>query len=320
MAGGRRTARRFLDPLVLGLWPLTPERRERLLGLLCAGGLLVVWVSFHLMARLTSRQSLTAWDVAALRYGGAFLTALPLVAWLGLPRMAWRRVPVVVGLAGFGFPLCAYAGYQLAPAAHGATIMAAGLPVVAMLLGHALGITRIGWRQGAGLGLVTASGLLLVAVTSGLYARAWVGDLLFLAAISAWAVYTLLVGRWRLQALQVTLTIALLAAPIYLPVWWLWLPSGMAEASWGVILYQMAYHGAGATVLAMFLYTRTVHGIGAGPTTMIGAVVPALAALFAWPLLGEALPPLGLLAVALACGGMLLGVSRGGGGGAQSSR
>ena len=49
---------------------MTPERRDRLLGWLCAGGLLVVWVSFHLMARLTSRQSLTSWDVAALRYGG----------------------------------------------------------------------------------------------------------------------------------------------------------------------------------------------------------------------------------------------------------
>ena len=285
---------------------------DRLLGWLCAGGLLVVWVSFHLMARLTSRQSLTAWDVAALRYGGAFLTALPLLAWRGVPRMPWRRVPVVLGLAGFGFPLGAYAGYQLAPAAHGATIMAAGLPVIALLLARALGLARIGWRQALGLLLVTLSGLLLVAVTSGIYARAWVGDLLFLAAIACWAVFTLLVGRWRLQALEVTLTIALLAAPIYLPVWWLLLPSGMAQASWGVVLYQMAFHGAGATVLAMFLYTRTVHSIGAGPTTMIGAVVPALAALFAWPLLGEALPPLGLLAVALACVGMLLGVAGGG--------
>ena len=296
---------------------MTPERRDRLLGWLCAGGLLVVWVSFHLMARLTSRQSLTSWDVAALRYGGAFLTALPLLAWHGVPRMPWRRVPVVLGLAGFGFPLGAYAGYQLAPAAHGATIMAAGLPVIAMLLAQLLGIARIGWRQGAGLLLVTLSGVLLVAVTSGLYARAWVGDLLFLAAIACWAVYTLLVGRWRISALDVTLTIALLAAPIYLPIWFLFLPSGMAQASWGVILYQMAYHGAGATVLAMFLYTRTVHSIGAARTTMIGAVVPALAALFAWPLLGEALPPLGLLAVALACAGMLLGVAKGGGGGAK---
>ena len=42
---------------------------------------------------------------------------------------------------------------------------------------------------------------------------------------------------------------------------------------------------------------------------MVGAVVPALSALAAWPLLGEALPPLGLLAVLLVSAGMVLGVA-----------
>ena len=57
--------------------------------------------------------------------------------------------------------------------------------------------------------------------------------------------------------------------------------------------------------------TTAVTLIGPGPTTMIGAVVPALSALAAWPLLGEALPPLGLLAVLLVSGGMVLGVAGG---------
>ena len=54
--------------------------------------------------------------------------------------------------------------------------------------------------------------------------------------------------------------------------------------------------------------------IGPGPTTMIGAAVPVLSALAAWPLLGEALPPLGLLAVLLVSAGMVLGVAGAGGG------
>ena len=49
--------------------------------------------------------------------------------------------------------------------------------------------------------------------------------------------------------------------------------------------------------------------LGAGPTTSITAAVPALAALGAWPLLGEPLGAFGLLGVALVCVGMLLGVS-----------
>ena len=43
----------------------------------------------------------------------------------------------------------------------------------------------------------------------------------------------------------------------------------------------------------------------------VSLAAPLIVALLAWPLLGEALPPLGLLAVALACAGMLLGVAGG---------
>ena len=45
-------------------------------------------------------------------------------------------------------------------------------------------------------------------------------------------------------------------------------------------------------ILAGFPAELVVTLIGPGPTTMVGAAVPAFSALAAWPLLGEALPPL----------------------------
>ena len=139
------------------------------------------------MSRLTTSQGLTAWDVAALRFAGAFLTVLPIVLWRGWPRMAPARIPAVPVFAGFGFPLCAYAGYRFAPAAHGATVMAAGLPVAAALLGAAMGQGRISPRRAASLAVVVA-GSLLLAVAGGATAAdagAWRGDLLFLAAVTS---------------------------------------------------------------------------------------------------------------------------------------
>ncbi|HYF07054.1 MAG TPA: DMT family transporter [Acetobacteraceae bacterium] len=277
---------------------------------ICAGALLLVWVAFHLMSRFTTQQALTAWDVAALRYAGAFLCALPLLAWHGLPRLAPGRAALVLVFAGFGFPLGAYAGYQLAPAAHGATVMAAGLPVVAALLGAALRQSRLTGRRALSLATVVAGSLLLGITTSGVYAGAWRGDLLFLAAVSSWAVFTVLVQRWQLSALDTTLAIGLLAAPIFLPVWWLALPSGMSGASWQAIVTQLVFQGAFASVIAGILYTRCVTALGPGTTTMIGAAVPALAALLAWPLLGEVLPVLGLVAIGLVTAGLLLAVGR----------
>jgi drug/metabolite transporter (DMT)-like permease len=284
--------------------------RERRIGWLCAGLLLLVWASFHLVSRFIVRDGLTPWDVAMLRYAGAFACVLPLLALHGRPRIAPRRLPAILVFAGFGFPLCAYAGYQLAPAAHGATVMAAGLPAVTALLGAALGLLRLTARRAAGLGIITLGSVLLAWTTSDAWVGAWRGDLLFLAAVSSWAVYTLLVQRWALPALDTTIAIGLTAAPIFLPIWWFLLPSGLAEASWTVILTQAAFQGAGASVLAGILYTRSVAALGATATTMIGAAVPALVALTAWPLLGEVLAPVGILAVLLVSGGMLVGMGR----------
>lgn len=283
---------------------------DRRRGWMLAAALLAVWVAFHLVSRFTTRQSLTSWDVAALRYAGSFVCVLPLLAWRGLPRIGAGRMAAIVVFAGLGFPLGAYLGYRFAPAAHGATVMAAGLPVVATMLGVAMGSARLTGRRVASLATVVAGSLLLAAATSGVWDGAWVGDLIFLAAVSSWAVYTVLVQHWRLPAIDSTLAIGLATAPVYLPVWWLALPSGVAEASWTAILTQLVFHGAFASVIAGLLYTRCVTALGPGPTTMLGAAVPGLAALFAWPLLGEALPGLAMVAVGLVTLGLGLSVAR----------
>jgi len=298
--------------------PASALGRGQLVGWLCAALLLVVWVGFHLVSRLGLQAALTPWDLGALRYLGAFtagLCVLVVLAWRrpgGLaaawPRLSGLRLMSVLALAAFGFPLFAYAGYRLAPAAHGATVMAAGLPVVAAVLGAALGQGRIGPRRAMGLATVVAGSVLLGVATSGVWEGAWRGDLLFFAAVSCWAGFTVLVQRWRLAALDTTLAIALFAAPLYLPVWWLALPSTLGQATGAAMAFQAFCQGALAAVGAGFLYTQCVRLLGPQATTMIGAAVPGLAAMLAWALLGEAVPPLGLAAIALASLGLVVGL------------
>lgn len=290
----------------------------RPLGWLCAGLLLLIWVSFHLVSRLGLRAALTPWDIAALRYVGALPTGLVLLGVLAarrpgglaaaLPKLPPVKLATILALAAFGFPLFAYAGYRLAPAAHGATVMAAGLPVAAALLGAALGQSRIGGSRAASLGLVVAGSVLLGFATSGVWEGAWRGDLLFLCAVVCWAGFTVLVQRWRLAALETTLVIALGGAPLFLPLWWLALPSTLPTATTAAIAFQAIFQGALAAVGAGFLYTQCVRLLGPAATTMVGAAVPGLAALIAWPLLGEALPPLGFVAIGLVSVGMVTGI------------
>jgi drug/metabolite transporter (DMT)-like permease len=282
--------------------------RERRIGLTCAILLIVVWAGFHVAARLGSAQNLTPWDMAALRTGGALLGALALLLWFRAPRLALPQALALAATAGFGFPLFAYAGYVFAPAAHGAVLMAGVLPFATAILAALFLAERFTARQAAALAAVGAGAALLGADTWGDHPGAWIGDLLFLCAILSWAVFTLLIRRWRVPAMDATLTVALWCAPLYLPVWWLLLPSTLDQASAGAVAFQTAWQGVAAVIVAGFLFARAVAALGPVVTTTITAAVPPVAALTAWPLLGEALGLLGLAGVAMVAAGMALGV------------
>ena len=288
--------------------PAAPSARERRIGYTCAIAVMFVWAGFLLSSRLSARQALTAWDVSALRYAGAFIAALPVAAALGWPRLPPWQLAAILLTAAFGFPLLAYHAFGMAPAAHGGVMLPGMLP----FLTAALGTLFLGeaWTRRRILSLlVVAVGIgLLASDTFGAHPGAWRGDLLFLAGASNWAVYTLLIRRWGIGAMQATLSIALWAGPLYLPVWWFCLPSAIAEAAPGAVLYQLVYQGAFATLIAGFLFTRAVVAIGAVRTTTVTALVPGITALAAWPLLGEPLGPAGLAGVGLVSVGMLLGV------------
>ena len=282
--------------------------QETRIGLACAFSVLVIWAGFIVASRFSATGLLTPWDMAALRYGGAFLAALPIAARHGWPRLPFRHAAGIVVTAALGFPLLAFAGFQFAPASHGGVMLPGMLPLqVAVLLRLVHGEPWMRARVAA-LVLVIAGVALLARDTFGAHPGAWRGDLLLFSGSFCWAVYTLLVRRWRVPALTATLTIALYAAPIYLPVWFLVLPSRIGAAPPAELLFQLVYQGTLAVVLAGFLFTRALVALGPTALTAITAVVPALSALAAWPLLGEPLGADGLAGVGLVTAAMLLGV------------
>lgn len=290
--------------------PGHPSREARI-GYACAIAVLFVWTAFLLSSRLAGTQPFTAWDVAGLRYAGAALAALPLAFLLGFPRLPPVRLLAIVGTAAFGFPILAYHGFRFAPASHGGVMLPGMLPFLSAALGAAFLAERWGARRLASLAVVALGIGLLAADTFGNHPGAWRGDLLFLAASCCWAVYTLLIRLWGISAVQATLSAALWAAPLYLPVWWLFLPSNLGAVPLGAVAYQLVFQGVFAVLVAGFLFTRAVQAIGAPRTTAITALVPVMAALAAWPLLGEALGWLGLAGVALVSTGIAIGVAGG---------
>jgi drug/metabolite transporter (DMT)-like permease len=284
--------------------------RERRLGWLCALSVLAIWVTFQLVGRFATRQALTPWDVTALRHVGAFLAVLPIVARRGIPRLPPWRAAAIVATSAFGFPIGAYLGFSLAPVELGAVILFGALPIVTALLGWALFAERPGRARLASLPVI-AAGIAMIGfdTVDGVHPIA-LGGLSFFVATSCLALFTLLLRRWRIGALDAMLTLSLCGAPIYLPLWWLFLPSTLAAASWPAIAEQVVVQGVVTAVLAMFLFSRAVNALGAGPPTLVAALVPGMASLGAWWLLGERLDATGIAGVAVASAGMVMGVVR----------
>ncbi len=284
--------------------------RERRLGWLCALSVLAIWVAFQLVGRVATRQSLTPWDVTALRHVGAFLAVLPIAARRGIPRLPPWRAAAIVATSAFGFPIGAYLGFSLAPVELGAVILFGALPIVTALLGWALFHERPGGARLASLPVIGAGiGLIGFDTVDGVH-PVGLGGVCFFAAAGCLALFTLLLRRWRIAALDAMLTLSLFGAPVYLPLWWLFVPSTLAAASVRAMLTQMIVQGVVTAVLAMFLYSRAVNALGSGPPTLVAALVPGMASLGAWWLLGERLDAVGIAGVALASIGMAMGVVR----------
>jgi len=282
--------------------------RERRVGYLCAFAVLFIWAGFLVSSRLGAKQAFTPYDIALLRYAGGMATVLPFVLRAGLPRIALPRALALTATAGFGFPILAYLGFTMAPAADGAVMLPGLLPFVAALLFRLVFGEAFSRRRLVSLAIVAVGIALLGSETLGAYPDAWRGDLLFLGGVTSWAFYMVLVRRWGVGAMDATFAIALLGLPLYLPAWWLLLPSNLGAVPLGAIIYQMAFQGAFALVAAGFLFTRAMQALGQAKLTTITAMVPALAALAAWPLLGEPLGPAGLAGVVLVGAAIALAV------------
>lgn len=289
------------------------EGRKQRIGFACASLVLVIWSGFILVSRAGATGVLTPWDLAALRHAVAFAVLAPFAAGGALGAIPGHRVLALGVFAGLGFPLCAYVAFTMAPASHGAVLLPGALPFATALVARLWLGERVGPEKALSLGIVLAGILLLAGGDFLAQPGAWRGDLLFLAGTTSWAVFTLLVRRWGISAIQATVAVGVVCGPLYLPVWLLALPSRLSEAGWGEIAFQGFYQGGLAMVLTSLLYTRALVALGPTRLAFFTAVVPALAAVAAWPILGEALGPAAMLGVAVVSGGMIYGVWRGSG-------
>ena len=285
------------------------EPAERPIGMaIVYGGLAaLIWGAWPVVSRFGVQQTLTAYDVTALRFAVAGLVLLPLVWRHGFGRVGWFGALVLAAGAGVPYVLITVSGLALAPAGHAGVIIPSCMLTLSMIGGWLWLGDRPGRVRLTGVAVILSG----VALTgwrglSGGGETAWIGDLMFLASGLLWATYTVASRRWSVEPLHATALVSVLSMMLYLPIYLLFCEPRVFDAPATEIVVQAGFQGLFAGILALLFYTRAVAILGAARGALFAALVPGLAVLLAFPLLGESPSALELVGVVAVTVGMVL--------------
>ncbi len=288
------------------------EHHSSRAGLIAAFFAICIWTGFILVSRHGGKSVLTGWDVTALRFGVGSLIALFFLPRVTLPP--YKVILLFSAFGGIGYSVVVYAGFRMAPAAHAAVLLPGSLPFATAVIAWLWLRQKPSPAQQIALMLVFIGITLTAADTlyhgAHLTGMQMIGDLLFLCGSSSWAVFTLLLRRYPMPPLTAAVTTTLGSAILYLPVWWLFLPSTLVQAPPAEIAMQAAYQGVLVVFVAMMLYTFAVRSLGGQTVTLLMAIVPGVSALAAVPVLGEPLSLFTLAGLGAVTMGAVLGARR----------
>ncbi len=281
-------------------------------GYAAAWCIVLVWSFWLIVSRLANDSGLTIYDLAALRYGLAAVIAGPLCLyyrpWRGLRLF---QIAVLSFVLGPVYILFVFAGFIYAPAAHGGIFMNGVLPIFSMLLSIALTRVFPSKKQVFGGLLILASAIVLAwNANSDSGADVWIGDLFFLIGALFFSLYMILAERWQLGAMQIIFCGTIVNAALYLPIWALWLPSGMGTAPIGPFLLQAIYQGLVPNLIGLLFVAHASRTIGNGNTAFILAAVPGGGALLGLLILGEGLTVASIIALVILTLGLVISVRR----------
>ncbi|MGD9046542.1 MAG: DMT family transporter [Anaerolineae bacterium] len=277
------------------------------LGIASAIVIVFIWSGWLVVTKAGAESTLTIFDIAALRFGLSGLVSLPIViyfrAWRGLPV---HRIAILAVLAGVPYVLLSYTAFTFAPAAYGGVFMNGVLPAMALALGWLWLKERPRRLQVIGAALIIAGAVLAAVDTSGSAASgAWIGAVLFLVAALSFSIYLILNRLWQLTAPQILLSLSVVSAILYVPIWYLFLPSNLAEAPASQIVLQGAYQML-PNLVGFNLLAIAVRNVGAPVTAAIMSAVPSLGAVLGLVLLGETLGALTWIGILILSLGILL--------------
>lgn len=281
--------------------PRKSDAGRAFLGVACGVGAALCWALGFAATRHGLKAGLAPADLLAHRYFWSGLAFLPFVFRSGFGNLlgiGWSRGMALMVLGGPVFAIISYAGFLFVPLGHGSVIQPSCATLGGLFLAAALLKERISLSRLIG-AMVIVCGLAIIGIESiGHIGPSGVkGDLIFVLTGFMFASFGALLRLWRvsgLSAAAVTSVLSLLLLPIYLAFGGL---SDLAAVGFRENALQALGQGLLAGPVALYLFAYSIQLLGAGRASVFPAIVPALALLVGWLLIGE--PPTALQAMGL---------------------
>jgi len=267
----------------------TATKHPTALGVACGAGAALCWALGFVAARHGILIGMSPLVLALHRYVWPGL-ALVLVVVMGgfgdLGRVGVWRATAITLFGGLPLALWSYYGYVYVPLGHGAIIQPScaalgGLVLSSLVLGEALPLSRI-----LG-GVAMIAGLIIIGIEAlhTIGAHGFLGDMMFVAAGSSFAVFGMMLRLWRISpmpAVALTSIVSLVGLPLIFFGYANFLAAGVWEN-----LLQAVVQGLFAGAGAVFLFTRAVFLLGASRAALFPALVPPFTLLIGFVTLGE---------------------------------
>jgi drug/metabolite transporter (DMT)-like permease len=280
-------------------------------GALFGFAAVLIWAGWSVVTRLAVTTNLDAWDIAALRFGVSGLLLSPIIARRGLARdrLGWPGLTVIIAGLGAPYVLVAAGGLQFAPAYDQGALNPGCMPLFVALIAAIVLREKLSPMRKVGLSLILAGTAIIVVWHR--WGGAWsisrtFGDALFLLASLLSAGFTVRMRQAKLEPLHAAALVSTGSLVIYLPIYLALYGARLERLTLAEFTVQALFQGVLVTIVSLLLYVRAVAILGASGGAAFGALVPALSALFAIPILGEWPSETGWVAIVLISTGVWL--------------
>jgi drug/metabolite transporter (DMT)-like permease len=269
---------------------------------------LLLWSAGFAIAKI-GLQHAGPFTLLALRYTIAVLVLLPLFPLLK-PAFPRGRAAVDIAVVGFliqvaYFGLC-YIAFKSGVSAGGVAIIVCLQPILVSLIAPRMVGETVSRMRWLGLALGLGGAVTVILARSGVAHEPPLGVLAAVGGLIGMTAATLYEKRFGISTHPVPANLIQYAVGAIFTLPLAFAAEGM-QADWTPELWAtLAYLVIGNSLISITLLLAMIRAGEVARVSALFYLVPPLSALFAWPLLGEAMPPLAWVGMALAGIGVMM--------------